>query len=207
METIAGFWGGYFGTVALMLAGLGVCLAWLRSRGHQRYLRRRPGPVQSAWPALAAHGRRRHPDRVLAHVVLSRRPAGLHAAVHAGPPAPPQRGPSCAGGYLPGPGGTGTGLGAGDTPGAGVQLGGGPACWAWWRWRGRALRAATGSPGAAVSSVFFMLLALCGLSWIAVAGGQVHWTLHALNAVSAMAYLRDCGGAGGAIRTSSSCAR
>lgn len=42
---------------------------------------------------------------------------------------------------------------------------------------------------AAVSAVFFMLLALMGLSWNALQQGHVHWFVHALSAIAATAYL------------------
>lgn len=41
----------------------------------------------------------------------------------------------------------------------------------------------------AVSGVGFMLVAVGGLSWIALAGEPVPWPVHAISAVSAMAYL------------------
>ncbi|MBI2770979.1 MAG: GGDEF domain-containing protein [Burkholderiales bacterium] len=41
----------------------------------------------------------------------------------------------------------------------------------------------------AVSGVFFMLIAVSGLSWIALDGEIVSWPLHAVSAVAGMAYL------------------
>ncbi|RZJ14247.1 MAG: GGDEF domain-containing protein [Haliea sp.] len=41
----------------------------------------------------------------------------------------------------------------------------------------------------AVFGVFFMLVAMLGLSWIALARGQVPWQLHAISALSGTAYL------------------
>jgi GGDEF domain-containing protein len=42
---------------------------------------------------------------------------------------------------------------------------------------------------AAVSAVFFMLAAVMGLSWNALQQGQVHWSLHAVTATAGIAYL------------------
>jgi GGDEF domain-containing protein len=41
----------------------------------------------------------------------------------------------------------------------------------------------------AVSGVFFMLIAMIGLGWIALARGQVPWQVHAVSALSGTAYL------------------
>ena len=41
----------------------------------------------------------------------------------------------------------------------------------------------------ALGAVFFMLVALCGLCWMAIANWRVHWTWHAVSAVAATGYL------------------
>lgn len=41
----------------------------------------------------------------------------------------------------------------------------------------------------ALGAVFFMLVALCGLCWMAIANWRVHWSWHAVSAVAATGYL------------------
>lgn len=195
METIAvGFWGGYFGTVALMLAGS----VFAYVRGLRRVATNAAiSAVASALFVLAylrwlPMDDAATQDRVLAHVAvatstllaymllfmlghLRRRSAARRA----------QGGLACLGlGVLA--------LGWALEPHQALVFSSVVACLLGVVALGVAVRSALRGDRltwAAVSSVFFMLLALCGLSWTAVAGGQVHWTLHALNAVSAMAYL------------------
>lgn len=47
----------------------------------------------------------------------------------------------------------------------------------------------------AVAGVFFMMIAIAGLSWIALARGQVPWQVHAVTALAGTAYLSTMGAA------------
>ncbi len=195
METIAvGFWGGYFGTAALMLAGS--VYAWTRG------LRRVAGNAAISalasvffvvaylgWLPIAdidAH------DRLLAHVammtatllaymllfmlgLLRRRVVAQRARVALG---------ALAAGVLL--------VGWALKPQQALVLSSVVTCLVGLLALGVAVRSAQRGDRltwAAVSAVFFMLLALCGLSWAAVVRGQVHWALHAVCAVAAIAYL------------------
>jgi GGDEF domain-containing protein len=195
MEAIAtGFWGSYFGTVGLMLAGS--VFAW--ARGLRRIgINAALSALASAFFVIAFLGWLPLSDastaaRVLAHVatvtssllaymllymlgLLRQRKAarlatgGLVlaalAVVLTGWMLPPDQALA---------------LSAGVACGLGVVA------------LGTAVRSALRGDRltwAAVGAVFCMLVALVGLSWTAVSGGQVPWQLHAFSALAATGYL------------------
>ncbi|MBX3587600.1 MAG: GGDEF domain-containing protein [Ramlibacter sp.] len=195
METIAvGFWGGYFGTVLLMLAGSAYAFVrGLRRIGANAAL----SALASAFFVVAFLGwlpieDRVANDRFLAHVAtlvasllvymllsmlgLLRQPsaarraraalAGLTAAV------------LLVGWVLPSDQALVLSVVISTAMGV-VALGVAV----------RNARRGERLTWAAVAAVFFMLVALSGLSWSAVTQGRVHWGLHAVSALAAMGYM------------------
>ena len=195
MEAIAtGFWGSYFGTVGLMLAGS--AFAW--ARGLRRIgINAALSALASAFFVIAFLGWLPLDDhdtaaRVLAHVATvtssllaymllymlgllrQRKAARLAtgalvlaalAVVLAGWAMPPERA---------------------------LALSAGVACALGVLALGTAVRSALRGDRltwAAVGAVFCMLVALVGLSWTAVSGGRVPWQLHAFSALAATGYL------------------
>ncbi|MBX3660116.1 MAG: diguanylate cyclase [Ramlibacter sp.] len=195
MDTIAvGFWGGYFGTVLLMLAGSAFAFVrGLRRIGFNAAL----SALASAFFVVAFLGwlPLEDPavrDRLLAHVatlvasllvfmllsmlgLLRQRGAVRRAAaVLAGLTA----GVLLAGWAVPAEQALLLSVSISTAMGAAAL--------------GLAVRSALRGERltwAAVAAVFFMLVALSGLSWSAVHDGRVHWGLHAVSALSAMGYL------------------
>jgi GGDEF domain-containing protein len=195
MEAIAtGFWGSYFGSVGLMLAGS--AFAWARGL-------RRIG-INAALSALASAlfviaflgwlpvGGEDTATRMLAHVatitssllaymllymlgLLRQRHAARKAA---GALAFGAFAVLVGGWMLP--------------PGQALTLSAGVACALGVLALGTAVRSALRGDRltwAAVAAVFCMLVALAGLSWTAIAGGKVPWQLHAVSALAATDYL------------------
>jgi GGDEF domain-containing protein len=195
MDKLAyGFWGCYFGTTALMLAGS--ALAYARAL-HRIARNAALSAFASSFFVFAFLGGLpiSDPDslaRFLAHVSL------LVSAILAyqlfsilgllSKPQARQRarlllilvaaGGMAAGWLLP----------AGQSLGLGLAIAG----WLGLVALGLALRSAYRGDRlawTAVLGVFFMLLAMLGLGWIALARGQVPWQVHALSALAGTAYL------------------
>lgn len=195
MEAIAtGFWGSYFGTVGLMLAGS--VFAWvrgLRRIGTNAAL----SALASAFFVVAFLGwlpvdDRDTAARILAHVatitssllawmllymlgLLRRRHAARKAS---GALAFGAFAVVMTGWMLP--------------PGQALSLSAAVACVLGVLALGTAIRSALRGDRltwAAVAAVACMLVALAGLSWTAVSGGQVPWQLHAFSALAATGYL------------------
>jgi GGDEF domain-containing protein len=195
MDKLAyGFWGCYFGTAALMLAGSAMAFA----RSLRRIsLNAALSATASSFFALAFLGGLPISDeatlaRLLAHVALgvsavlayllfsilgtlasreARRRTALALAALAG---------------------VGMALGWLLPPQASLALGLAIACGLALVALGVALRSAYRGDRlawTAVAGVFFMLIAVAGLSWIALARRQAPWQVHALSALAGTAYL------------------
>ncbi len=195
MEAIAtGFWGSYFGTVGLMLAGS--AFAW--ARGLRRIgINAALSALASAFFVIAFLGWLPVGDlgtaaRVLAHVatitssllawmllymlgLLRQRKA---ARLATGALVLAALAVVLAGWLMP--------------PDRALALSAGVACSLGVLALGTAVRSALRGDRltwAAVGAVFCMLVALVGLSWTAVSGGRVPWQLHAFSALAATGYL------------------
>lgn len=195
MDKLAyGFWGCYFGTAALMLTGAGI--AFTRSL-HRISLNAALSAAVSSFFVIAFLGGLPITDedtllRFLAHVALAVAiilAYLLFSIVGALDSQRARRGTQLALLLL---GAGGVVLGWQLPPLRGLALAVGIAGWLGLAALGVALRSAWRGDRLAWRAVFgvlFMLVAMLGLSWIALARGQVPWQLHAVSALSGTAYL------------------
>ncbi|MBA3594419.1 MAG: diguanylate cyclase [Polaromonas sp.] len=195
MDKLAyGFWGWYFGTTALMLAGAGI--AFTRSL-HRISLNAALSASASAFFVVAFLGGLPIVDegtllRFLAHVAIgvsSVMAYLLFAIVGALNRRRARRGTQLALALL---GAVGVILGWQLAPLQALALGVGIAGWMGLAALVVALRSVRRGDRLAWRAVFgviFMLVAILGLGWIALARGQVPWQLHAVSALSGTAYL------------------
>ncbi len=195
MDKLAyGFWGCYFGTTALMLAGAGV--GFTRSL-HRISLNAALSAAASSFFVIAFLGGLPIADedtllRFLAHVAMAVSiilAYLLFSIVGALDRRRARRATQLALALL---GAGGVILGWQLPPAQALALGVGIAGWLGLAALGVALRSAWRGDRLAwraVFGVFFMLVAMLGLSWIALARGQVPWQLHAVSALSGTAYL------------------
>ena len=195
MDKLAfGFWGCYFGTTALMLTGAG--LAFTRSL-HRISLNAALSATASSFFVLAFLGALPIDDtdilaRFLAHValVVSTVLAYLLFSIlgSLASNAARHRTQLALGVLALGGIGLGWTLAPQQALALAVSIAGALGVVALGvavrsAWRGERLA------WAAVGGVFFMLLAMAGLSWIALARGQVPWQVHAFSALAGTAYL------------------
>jgi len=195
MDNLAyGFWGCYFGTAALMLAGAG--MAFTRSL-HRISLNAALSAAVSSFFVMAFLGGLPIDDedvllRFLAHVALAVAiilAYLLFSIVGALDSRRARRGTQLALLML---GAGGAILGWQLPPLQALALAVGIAGWLGLAALGVALRSAWRGDRLAWRAVFgvlFMLVAMLGLSWIALARGEVPWQLHAVSALSGTAYL------------------
>ncbi|MDP3311163.1 MAG: GGDEF domain-containing protein, partial [Polaromonas sp.] len=195
MDKLAyGFWGCYFGTTALMLAGAGI--GFTRSL-HRISLNAALSAAASGFFVIAFLGGLPITDedtllRFLAHVAMAVSiilAYLLFAIVGALDRGRARRATQLALALL---GAGGVIVGWQLTPLRALALGVAIAGWLGLMALGVALRSALRGDRLAWRAVFgvlFMLVAMLGLSWIALARGQVPWQLHAVSALSGTAYL------------------
>ncbi|MES2384782.1 MAG: GGDEF domain-containing protein [Pseudomonadota bacterium] len=193
MDKLAyGFWGCYFGTTALMLAGAGI--GFTRSL-HRISLNAALSAAASSFFVIAFLGGLPISDedtllRFLAHVALavSMILAYLLFAIVGALDRRRARRATQLALLMLGAGGVVLGWQLPPVRALAVAIAG----WLGLVALGVALRSAWRGDRLAWRAVFgvlFMLVAMLGLSWIALARGQVPWQLHAVSALSGTAYL------------------